>query len=209
MCVICASPKGVRQPTEKEITTMFENNPDGAGYMTVRDGKVIIHKGFMLLDDLLRQLRLEAFTAADPVVYHFRISTQAGVNPQMTHPFPMTRSVQALQALDVECSVGVAHNGIIPMTSNGDRRFSDTALFVGNYLPALIRSHKDLNDPRILRMIEELIHSKMAIMDNTGDIALIGPFVHEDGLEFSNRSFTAQPVKKVWRPEWEEWYNVG
>ena len=53
MCVICASPKGVRQPNRSEIKAMFLRNPDGAGYMVARDGKVTIHKGFMNLDEFL------------------------------------------------------------------------------------------------------------------------------------------------------------
>ena len=85
MCVICASPKGVRQPTRSEIKAMFLRNPDGAGYMVARDGSVTIHKGFMNLDEFLNALKAEHFTAKDSVVYHFRISTQAGINPGMTH----------------------------------------------------------------------------------------------------------------------------
>lgn len=40
---------------------------------------------FMDVDEYIEAIRAEHFTAKDPVVYHFRISTQAGVNPQMTH----------------------------------------------------------------------------------------------------------------------------
>ena len=67
MCVICASPKGVRQPAVSEIKRMFFRNPDGAGYMAARDGKVIIHKGFMRLDDFMNALKSEHFTARDSV----------------------------------------------------------------------------------------------------------------------------------------------
>lgn len=193
MCIICASPKGTPQPTTEQIKTMFNRNSHGAGYMVARNGKVEIHKGFMILGDLLRQLEREHFTESDSVVYHFRISTQAGVNPQMTQPFPMSNKISALEGLDVLSEIGVAHNGIIPMTSNGNKRFSDTALFVGHYLPRLIRSRYDLYDPMNVRIIEELIHSKMAIMDNTGYIALVGPFIYEkDGLAFSNHTYEQQ-----------------
>lgn len=201
MCIICASPIGSAQPTRQQIKTMFNNNPHGAGYMTARNGRVEIHKGFMILDDLLRQLDQEAFTEDDAVVYHFRISTQAGVTPTMTQPFPLTRRVNALEALDVSCSIGVAHNGIIRMTSDGNKRYSDTAIFVHHYLPALIRSPKDLNDPAIITILEELTHSKLALLDKDGNIATVGPFYHLDGLEFSNQSFktsTFRPVKTGW-----------
>ena len=90
MCIICVSRSGVRQPGEAAIRAMFLNNPHGAGYMFARDGWVTIHKGFMDLGDYLRAIREEHFTVSDSVVYHFRISTQAGVSPEMTHPFPLS-----------------------------------------------------------------------------------------------------------------------
>ena len=85
MCIICVSRSGVRQPGEAAIRAMFLNNPHGAGYMVARGGRVEIHKGFMNLGDYLRAIRAECFTLQDSVVYHFRISTQAGVGPEMTH----------------------------------------------------------------------------------------------------------------------------
>ena len=80
MCIICVSKSGVRQPGEATIRSMFLNNPHGAGYMVARGGRVEIHKGFMRLDEYLRAIRAECFTPQDSVVYHFRISTQAGVD---------------------------------------------------------------------------------------------------------------------------------
>lgn len=213
MCIICASPKGAEQPTTEQIKTMFNRNAHGAGYMVARNGKVEIHKGFMILGDLLKQLEREHFTADDSVVYHFRISTQAGVKPQMTQPFPMARKGSELEALDVTCNIGVAHNGIIPMTSTGDKRFSDTALFVGLYLPRILRDRHDLYDPMNQRMIEELIHSKMVIMDETGYIATIGQFIHADnGLIFSNRTYekiTTPTVKYGYPKGGLLWYDTA
>ena len=89
MCIICVSPARTRQPSISQIKMMFTNNPHGAGYMFAREGRVHIHKGFMDIDSFLSAVNAEHFTAKDSVVYHFRISTQAGVNPEMTHPFPL------------------------------------------------------------------------------------------------------------------------
>ena len=118
MCIICVSPARTRQPSISQIKTMFMNNPHGAGYMFVREGRVHIHKGFMDIDSFLSAVKAEHFTAKDSVVYHFRISTQAGVNPEMTHPFPLSNHLPYMKALDVECRCGVAHNGIIRLTSD-------------------------------------------------------------------------------------------
>lgn len=190
MCVIAVSPKGVRQPTVNQFRTMWYHNPHGAGYMYSRDGEVYIRKGFMTLDDFMQAVKDEHFTPKDPVVYHFRISTQAGVNPGMTHPFPMTEKVSELTGQNVICQIGFAHNGIIPMTS--DRRqntYSDTALFVAQYMPVLIRDPSDIHNPFVHDLLLELTRSKWAIMDGTGSIETVGKFTADHGLLFSNESY--------------------
>ena len=195
MCIICASPAGIRQPSKRQIETMFARNPHGAGYMFAKDGKVIIHKGFMNLDDLFRQLHRENFTEDDPVVYHFRISTQAGGLPSMTHPFPLTSKLEYCEALDLRCSIGVAHNGIIRLTSNGSKKYSDTALFITKYMSHLVRKKSDLEDQAIMDTLSILTESKLAILDGSGYIALVGRFISEGGLMFSNQSFRENTVR--------------
>lgn len=201
MCVICCSRKGAPQPTKDQITQMFRRNPHGAGYMVARDNTVHIHKGFMRLDDYLRQISLEHFTPDDVVVYHFRISTQAGVQPSMTQPFPLTGQLRLMTPLDVDCSCGVAHNGIIPMTSEENAHYSDTALFVAQYMPLIIRNVQDLENPRTARLLQELIgHSKLAILDRSGYLRTIGEFwTDENGLEFSNNYWRYRNIELLQR----------
>ena len=200
MCIICVSPKRVRQPNVTTIRRMFRNNPDGAGYMVARDGKVTISKGFMNVDEYIEAIRAEHFTAKDPVVYHFRISTQAGVNPQMTHPFPLSNRIEHMKVLDVECSCGVAHNGIIRLTTDrNNREYSDTALFIANYLSLIIREPGDLKDERVLTLIHRLAGSKLAIMDGDGYIATVGEYINQKGLLFSNTSFETDTYYRRFR----------
>jgi len=191
MCIIAISPKGKPQPSYETMKEMFLNNPHGSGYMFVNDdGNVEIHKGFMSFDDFYRSVKAEKFTEDDVVVYHFRISTQAGVNPQMCHPFPLSSNPTHMKKLDLVCSVGIAHNGIIPITSNKNKEFSDTALFITEYMSKMIKCRADLNDERLLRRIEGLIQSKMAILEKDGTVTLIGKFITEDdGNIYSNTSY--------------------
>ena len=190
MCIICVSPARTRQPSIFQIKTMFMNNPHGAGYMFAREGRVHIHKGFMDIDSFLSAVKAEHFTAKDSVVYHFRISTQAGVNPEMTHPFPLSNRLPHMKALDVECPCGVAHNGIIRLTSDpSQREYSDTALFITRYMAQMVHGMDDLKDAQLLNRIERLAGSKLAIMDGSGYIATIGHFINERGLLFSNDSY--------------------
>ena len=190
MCIICVSKSGICQPDESTIRTMFHRNPHGAGYMFARDGWVTIHKGFMNLDDYLQAIREEHFTANDSVVYHFRISTQAGVSPEMTHPFPLSNRPARLRKLDLRCRVGVAHNGVIPLTSDpSNERYSDTAIFITDHLSHIIRRRADLRDQRVLDSIFQIAQSRFAIMDGGGYIATVGKFIDERGLLFSNASY--------------------
>ena len=190
MCIICVSPARTRQPSISQIKTMFLNNPHGAGYMFAREGRVHIHKGFMDIDSFLSAIKAEHFTAKDSVVYHFRISTQAGVNPEMTHPFPLSNRLPNMKALDVECPCGVAHNGIIRLTSDPTQHeYSDTALFITHYMARMVHGLDDLKDAQLLNRIERLAGSKLAIMDGSGYIATVGNFINERGLLFSNDSY--------------------
>lgn len=189
MCIICVSKKGIPQPDVDTLRNMYIRNPDGAGYMCLRNGQVEVHKGFMTWSDFIRQVRREKFTADDVVVYHFRITTQAK-GAAMTHPFPLCGDLQLMRKLDLKCQCAVAHNGIIPLTSNGDKQFSDTALFVAKYLRHIIRTPDDLQDPDCLRMAEVLCQSKLAIMDYTGTVSTVGYFIREEnGLLYSNATY--------------------
>lgn len=201
MCVICVSQKGIRQPNEDEIRNMWTANPHGAGYMFIKDGRVTIHKGFMELKDFMRSVKSEEFTDDDVVVYHFRISTQAGVTPEMTHPFPLSDDLQDMKLLDCTCSVGIAHNGIIRLTSCKDAEYSDTALFITEYLPMLIRDTADITDKRVKKTIKALADSKLVLINGEGGIAIIGDFwANDSGLMFSNKSFLARnDMPRTWR----------
>ena len=208
MCIIAVSKKGVRQPSLEQLRNMYTNNPDGAGYMYARNGQVHIHKGFMTWEDFERQIKAEAFTKNDPVVYHFRISTQAGVCPTMTHPFPLTDNLAQCEALDVNCPSGVAHNGIISMTSfKKETRFSDTAYFIAWYMTRIIRNRADIADPAVNDMIDALTNSKWAIMDGiSGEIETVGKFNNDKGLLFSNETYKKVTYKYTYSKYFDSKY---
>ena len=92
--------------------------------------------------------------------------------------------------LDLRCRVGVAHNGVIPLTSDpSNERYSDTAIFITDYLSHIIRRRADLRDQRVLDSIFQIAQSRFAIMDGGGYIATVGKFIDERGLLFSNASY--------------------
>lgn len=198
MCIIAVSKAGTPQPDEATLRRMFANNPHGAGYMVARGGAVEISKGFMTWADFIHAVRYEKFTPDDSVVYHFRISTQAGVNPQMTHPFPLSHDLADMERIDCACPIGVAHNGIIQLTTDpSQKRYSDTALFISKFLSRIVRDRLDLYDPVILSGIEKLIGwSRLAIMDASGYVATVGEFITDDnGIMYSNGGFREPPTR--------------
>ena len=200
MCIIAISKKGIRQPTMDELHTMWLRNPDGAGYMYFNGKEVEIHKGFMTWEDFKKAMEIQKFTEDDVVVYHFRIATQGGIRPEMTHPFPLTSDLDKTEYLNCVAPVGIAHNGIIRITStNGKTKYSDTALFITQYLSRMITCSDDLENEWNLRRIESLAQSKLAILDNWGRITTIGKFTEDNGILYSNTSYLAYPLRKYSR----------
>lgn len=197
MCIICVSEKGVRQPSKELMKTMFTMNPDGAGYMVAENGKVRISKGYMTFNDFWNAIQKEHFTKDDAVVYHFRISTQAGVKPSMTQPFPYTNNIKNTKVLDCIADLGVAHNGIIRWLSDpNDKVYSDTAHFTAEFLPSFIERPDDFTE-EFLDALNDCTNSRFAFLDGAGRVFYSGYFIEDyKGLMFSNTSYLGYRYKK-------------
>lgn len=198
MCIICISAKGVKQPKKDLLRAMFEANPHGAGYMVAENGKVRISKGYMTFEEFWQAVSSARFTKNDVVVYHFRISTQAGVNPQMTQPFGFTNDIVKTKALDVVADLGIAHNGIIRAFSDPtDKEYSDTAHFVAEFLSETVHNSKDLSS-EFLDALARYTNSRFTFLDGKGRIYTAGDFVEDhDGLLFSNYSYRRFTFRRV------------
>lgn len=188
MCVICYKPSGTQFPSKTKIKTMFKNNPNGAGFMYSDGSRVYIHKGFMTLGEFNTALNRVREHIEYPFVLHFRITTNGGTTKGLTHPFPLSEDLKRLTATECETAIGIAHNGIIPMTST-ETQISDTAEFIRRYLTKLIQTESDI-DSDMLDIIEACIESKMAILTASADVHLIGDFTQDgNGVYYSNNSY--------------------
>ena len=198
MCIIVVSGSGVKQPTKEVLSRCFLANPHGAGFMWPEGGRVRISKGYMSFDEFWEAVRSHRFTKRDVVVYHFRISTQAGVNPEMTQPFGFTDDIVKTKALELSASLGIAHNGIIRAFSDPfDTEYSDTAHFVAEFLPEVIHRAEDFTED-FLEGLGRSTHSRFAFLDGSGRVFLAGDWIEDGGLMFSNFSydrFTRRYVK--------------
>jgi hypothetical protein len=198
MCVICVKNKNVKFPEEKALRNCWDNNPDMGGFMYAYNNEVYIKKGYMTYEDFSRALNEARKVTGDdvPYVLHFRISTQ-GYDKDCCQPFPLSEKMKNLRKCKSKASIGVAHNGILSMTSDGAKDYSDTMKFITDYLVDIIRGLDYHKDKRTVRLIEHLIDgSRFAILGRDGFCSMLGNGWIEDkptGLWYSNNSYAREP----------------
>ena len=204
MCIAIAKPIGVDVPNDDILTNCFNNNPDGAGFAFNHNNEVIIRKGYMKLKDFL-----DAFHKYDKkfnfknrgVLIHTRITTHGGTNPQMCHPFPINSDEGALKKIEYCSPFAIVHNGIISLTSGEATKkkdMSDTAIFVQKYLTKIAKNKNWFNNKANIELIEELIDSKMAVLNGNGKIIMTSGFTEDNGIFYSNSSYKENRYKKVY-----------
>ena len=213
MCIAIAKPIGVEIPDDDILTNCFNNNPDGAGFAFNHNNEVVIRKGYMKLKDFL-----DAFHKYDKkfnfknrgVLIHTRITTHGGTNPQMCHPFPINSDEGALKKIEYCSPFAIVHNGIISLTSSEATRkkdMSDTAIFVQKYLTKIAKNKNWFNNRANIELIEELIDSKMAVLNGNGKIIMTSGFTEDNGIFYSNSSYKENRYKKVYDWDWYDDYS--
>lgn len=217
MCVIAYKPLNVAFPEEATLKNCWDNNPDMAGFMYAWNDHVYIWKGFEKFEDFTKALnKVREKTGDDiPFVMHFRISTQ-GFDKACCQPFPLSGNMKNLNRLKVETNIGVAHNGILSLTSDGSKDYSDTMLFTTEYLVNIIRSFDWYKDNRTKKLIENLIDgSRFAILDKKGHCELMGKgWVEDKGCFYSNSTYSYKKTAGFYyansgynRGLWDDYYD--
>lgn len=209
MCIIVAVPQNVELPKTSTLKECFQSNPDGAGFMWA-DGKTVhIRKGFMTWEAFEKALNDELLSGSvgmdSAVVLHFRIATHGKVRPGCCHPFPVSDAREDFRATTFDCRFGVAHNGIIH-GRNTSEDWSDSMDFICNVVAPLAKMNPSfMHNEHALDVLKGACRSKLAIIDNAGDLALVGDFIEDDGVFYSNTSYL--PVRVNWtsyRDWWDE-----
>lgn len=179
MCIIVLKPEKIKL-SKSELSTMWDNNPDGAGFMYADNGKVIIVKGLMTLNDLCDAI--EKVGPLRKLVIHFRIRTHGAISPNLTHPFWIVKD-----------QMGMVHNGVIrDLVNETSESESDTAVFARKFgeaynNPLLAVKHDFHRD-----MLEAYIgYSKMVFMDGTGATYILNEHLGEwdDNMWYSNTTY--------------------
>lgn len=193
MCVIMSKPANIAFPDESILKNCWDNNPDMGGFMYALNGKVYIQKGYETWSAFKSALNKARNKTGDkiPYVCHFRISTQ-GFDKQCCQPFPLSGNMKALKKQRYDANIGVAHNGILSLTSDGSKEYSDTMKFVTDYLVNIIRNYSWYKDQRTVTLIENLIEgSRFAILDKQGHCELLGKgWIENNGCYYSNSTYS-------------------
>ncbi len=200
MCIIIAKRKNGRIPTENELKNSFEYNNDGAGFMYVDNGKVIIDKGYMKYNDFIKRYRelLDKYNnfIGKSLVIHCRIGTSGRNTQGNTHPYTITNSSKLLKKTKLKSDIGIVHNGII-RSYETTGNLNDTQEFIIKYLYPIYSNYRDFyKNKYIMKGIEEITNSKFVILDTKDNIYKIGDFIEDKGLFFSNDSYL--PTRYNW-----------
>ena len=188
MCIAIYQPRNVCL-SDEELRTAWSNNPDGAGFAYVSDGRIVTYRT-MHLRKLMRAYRdaVANHGASSHMMVHFRLATHGTTTIDNVHPFAQ------------DAHTMIVHNGILPTPTIADGR-SDTATFVQDYLPRLGATWFD--DERLHHMVSEYCAGSKLIVMTTNPDANYGAYIinertgHWDhrGMWFSNRSHEACSVR--------------
>lgn len=193
MCIIVAKNKGCDLPKKSLLQNCYISNPDGAGIMYTKNNKVVIDKGYMSFSSLwkrLQKLKTEFDIKNTPVVLHFRIGTSGAFDNSTTHPFELTNQEKKLQKLKNTVNIGIAHNGIITAYEDSKSNLSDTQLFIQNFLYPLYEINKEFyKNKKIQEIIKTVTNSKFAFLTDNNELILIGDFIKDNGIYYSNHTY--------------------
>lgn len=211
MCIIIAKEKFGRLPSKEELKNSFEYNSDGAGFMYVDKGKVIIDKGYMNYKSFIghyeKLLKKYNNFKNKSLVIHCRIGTSGKNNKGNTHPYPITNSERLLHSKHLKQDIGIAHNGIIHGFGTA-KGLNDTQEYIIKFLYPLYKNFKDFykNDD-IRECIEIMTGSKFAILNSNDDIYYVGDFIEDNGLMFSNDTYKPYTRYYYQYPYYDDWYD--
>jgi hypothetical protein len=150
MCLAIYQPAGIEIP-EGHLLEGFKNNPHGAGFMYFDEKNNVCSYKSMHFDSFIDEYE-KAWAEHgrySPFAIHFRWATHGTQDINNVHPFYMNKNV---------C---VMHNGIIDCIIQ-DKKMSDTAAFVQDYLGNLPRNFQD--NEFLFDMVEQYTSGSKLIM---------------------------------------------
>tara|TARA_R110002020_G_scaffold32697_8_gene100273 strand:+ start:724 stop:1461 length:738 start_codon:yes stop_codon:yes gene_type:complete len=177
MCIAILKPDGETIKKDR-LKTCFDNNDDGAGYMFVKNGKLLFVKGFFTFKNFWNSYVKNVVKNGNPIsAIHFRITTHGKTNAENCHPFKISDDV------------GFIHNGIINFVK-ADKKKSDTSMFNEHILKRLPSDF--IRNGAICDLIEESIGtSKLVFLNRKGEYLISNEELGKwrDNVWYSNDSY--------------------
>lgn len=177
----------------KSMRSAWSTNSDGAGYMFVANGSLVIRKPFFKLKQLVAAYEKDhkRYGTESPFVIHFRLSTHGSNSKLNTHPHSLAAG-----------TVGMAHNGILHNFVPALKNESDTVFFARTVLEG--RSMRQLMDPKWGKTLEGIIGwgNKLVFLDRHKNLLIVNESRGDwNGMSwYSNDSWTWHT--KVWESRW-------
>jgi len=155
MCLAVYKPSNVL-PDWGALEEGFKSNKDGAGFVVVRDGKLLISKGHFTFD-AFRKAYLPHADLQSAV--HFRWATHGKTDALNCHPFSITDDLAMI------------HNGVLNIKCDLDKNMSDTWHYVQHILQPMAERDPDFFlQPELIFMGEAAIKgSKFVFLRSDGD----------------------------------------
>jgi hypothetical protein len=142
MCVILVGNK--KSILNLDLHAAWNNNPHGAGFAYINNGRAHVVKGLMCYDSMMESL--SACKHRGTIALHLRFATHGAINGDNTHPFRVGRTGDVLM-----------HNGILSAFGiSGDRGLSDSA--------DLARVLGGIRDPRDRDKVLRSIHGMFTLV---------------------------------------------
>ncbi|MCC6425624.1 MAG: class II glutamine amidotransferase [Phycisphaerales bacterium] len=213
MCLLIAQCVGASMIPDSHIECAWNENPDGAGFAYVDNGKLIVKRYAKLRKFRKAYAQAHAaFGMSSPFIVHFRYATHGGVSAANTHPFIIS-----------DGRVAFAHNGMLPNADSPHKSESDTRYFARTVLAH--RTPDQLLSEEFGAFLSTIIGkgNKFALLSDSGTLSIVneseGEWIGTNW--YSNQSYRPAPKfpllkypsRSLWdwagrdiRDDWEDEY---
>jgi len=191
MCIAIYKDKDIVIPYDN-LKQSFESNPDGAGFMYVKNRQLHVQKGFFTFKEFWDAYAPHQERQA---VLHFRIKTHGAINEANCHPFAVNKGF------------AFVHNGVI--SGFGSKDYSDTYHFNEEIIKPLVNKWGNLAmfEPAIKELVESRIsYSKLIFLDRLGNAEIFNENkgVWDQGVWYSNSSYKPKVVAPLPKPVYNQ-----
>lgn len=184
MCIAILAPAG-KHITDEQIERCWDNNPHGAGFVYVLDGKFVFVKELLKKEKFKKLYHKHLNAAKDsPMLIHFRVRTHGDISIPNTQP------------IQIDNNTAFIHNGVINCVPN-HKNHSDTVMFSRMVLRRIRPGFH--NHQRILDMIDKVVgFSKLVFLGTDKTVGLVGEKMGDwdNGIWYSNRTHVTYREKK-------------